>query len=185
MFDECFSAVFDRCARRKRLILVLAAILTAGAAIGLRSISLENNLELMLPADDQIRRSMRFLQESHFSDDVIVSLELGSPDRSTQELIQAARQLERDLRPPMVTDVVSGVSGTDMVDEMMSLLERVPELLDEDALSRIDEQLTEEGVKKSLRRSYRQLVGPGSTFFTPFVRADPLGISFGVLRSLQ
>ena len=185
MFDECFSAVFDRCARRKRLILGLAAILTAAAAIGLQSISLENNLELMLPADDQIRRSMRFLQESNFSDDVIVSLALRSPDRSTEELIQAARQLERDLRPPLVTGVVSGVSGTDMVDEMKSLLEHVPELLDEDALSRIDEQLTEEGVKRSLRRSYRQLVSPASTFFAQFVRSDPLGISFGILRSLQ
>ena len=76
MFNEYFSILFDSCSRRKRLIAGLAAILTAAAAIGLQWISLENDLELMLPADQEVRRSLRFLQESHFSDDVIVSLEL-------------------------------------------------------------------------------------------------------------
>jgi predicted exporter len=185
MFNECFSALFDSCSRWKRLIAGLAAIVTAAAAMGLGSISLENNLELMLPADDQIRRSMRFLQESNFSDDIIVSLELRSSDRSAEELLQATGQLERALRPPLVTGVVSGVAGTDMVDETLSLLKHVPELLDQGALSRIDEQLTVEGVEKNLRRSYRQLVSPASTFLAPFVRSDPLGISFGILGSLQ
>ena len=89
MFDECFAAVSDACTRRKRLIVGLAATLTAAAASGLGSISLENDLELMLPGDDQVRRSIRFLQESRFSDNVVVSLELKSPDRSSADLIQA------------------------------------------------------------------------------------------------
>ena len=185
MFNECFSILFDSCSRWKRLIAGLAAILTVAAAFGLGSISLENDLELMLPGDDQIRRSMSFLRESHFSDDVIVSLELRSPDRSAEDLIRVAEQLERGLRAPLVTGVVSGVSRTAMADEIRSLLEYVPELLDAEALSKIDEQLTPEGVGRSLRRSYRQLVSPASTFFTQFVRSDPLGISFGILRSLQ
>jgi len=185
MFNEYFSILFDSCSRRKRLIAGLAVILTAAAALGIQWISLENDLELMLPADEGIRRSLRFLQESHFSDDVIVSLELRSRDHSPEELIQAAGRLERALGPPLVTGVVSGVSRTDMVDETLALLKHVPELLDEEALSRIDEQLTAEGVQKSLRRSYRQLVKPASTFLAPFLRSDPLGISFGILGSLQ
>ena len=92
----------------------------------------------MLPGDEPIRRSLRFLQESHFSDDVIVSLTLRSSDRSPEDLIRAARQLEGSLGPPLVTEVVSGVSGTDMVDETRLLLRHLPELLDEDALRRID-----------------------------------------------
>jgi len=185
MFNEYFSILFDGCSRQKRLIAGLAAILTAAAAIGLQWISLENDLELMLPADQEVRRSLRFLQESDFSDDVIVSLALRSPDRSPEELIQAAGELERVLGPPLVTGVVSGVSETHMVDETLALLTHLPELLDEDALSRIDEQLTAEGVEESLRRSYRQLVKPASTLFAAFLRSDPLGIGFGVLGSLQ
>jgi predicted exporter len=185
MFNECFSLVFDGCSRRKRLMAGLAAILTAAAAIGLESLSLENDLELMLPGDEQVRRSMRFLRESRFSDDVVVSLELKSPDRSPADLIRAAGQLEELLGPPLVTGVVSGVSSVDMVDGVLSLLEHVPELVDERLLSQVDGELTPEGVTRSLRRNYRQLVTPASTFMTPFVRSDPLGVSSGILGSLQ
>ncbi len=185
MFDEWFSLIFDACRRRKRLMMGLAAILTAAAAIGIQWISLGNDLELMLPGDDQVRRSMRFLRESRFSDDVVVSLELRSPDRSSTDLIRAAGRLERSLEPPLVTGVVSGVPGVDMIEGVLSLLEHVPELIDERALSRVDHQLTPEGVTGSLRRSYRQLVTPASSFMTPFVRSDPLGVSSGILSSLQ
>ena len=90
MFNDFFSLVFDGCSRRKRLITGLAAVLTVAAAIGLESISLENDLELMLPGDEQVRRSMRFLRESRFSDDVVVSLGLRSPGRSPADLIRAS-----------------------------------------------------------------------------------------------
>lgn len=185
MFDRCFSAVFDSCSQWKRLLLGMATIVTAAAAIGLGSISLEKNLGLMLPGDDQIRRAMQFLQESHFSDDVIISLEVSSSDRSSDDLIRAARQLEGILGPPLVSGVVSGVSGTDMVGEILSLLEHVPALLDESALSRLDSQLDSDAVNRSLRRNYRLLVTPGSTLMTPVVRSDPLGISAEVLGSLK
>ncbi len=185
MFDDWFSLVFDACSRRRRLILGLAAVLTGAAALGLASISLENDLESMLPGDDRVRQSIRFLQESRFSADVVVSLGLRSPDRSSTDLVEASVRLERLLGPPLVTGVVSGVSGGDMVDGMLSFLERVPELIDEGALSRIDRQLTPEGVSESLRRNYRQLATPASAFMVPFIRSDPLGISSGILRSLQ
>jgi predicted exporter len=185
MFDENFSILFDACARRRRLIVALAVALTAVAAVGLQWISLDDNLELMLPGNEAIHRSLRFLQESHFSDDVIVSLELKSPDRSPEELIQAARRLEGSLRPPLVTGVVSGISEGDVVDETVSLLRYLPELVDESALSRIDAQLNAEGIERSLRRSYRLLANPASALLTPFVRSDPLGIGSGVFNSLR
>jgi predicted exporter len=185
MFDECFSILFDGCSRRKRLITGLAAGIAVAAALGLGAISLENDLELMLPADEGIRRSMRFLQESHFSDDVIISLGLRSAAGSPEKLLHAAKKLERSLGPPLVTGVVSGASGADVVGETRSLLRHLPELLDEEALSRIDQELTAEGVDRNLRRSYRQLVRPVSTFLSPFLRGDPLGLSLGVLGSFQ
>lgn len=185
MFNEWFSLIFDACSRRKRLMVGLAALLTVAAAIGLESISLENDLELMLPGNEQVRRSMRFLRESRFSDDVVVSLRLESPSQSSADLIRAAEQLERLLGPPLVTGVVSGVSSVDMVGGVLSLLEHVPELVDERVLARVDGELTPEGVTRSLRRNYRQLVTPASTFMTPFVRSDPLGVSSGILGSMQ
>ena len=185
MFDRWFSLLFDLCSGRRRLMLGLAAILTAAAAVGAGSLSLANDLELMLPGDDQIRRSMRFLRESHFSDDVVVSLERRSSDASLEDLIRAADQLERSLEPPLVTEVVSGVSGGDLFEDLLSLVKHLPELVDEPALSRIDARISPDGVEESLRANYRKLVSPSSAFMAPFVRSDPLGISSELLGSLR
>lgn len=167
------------------MVVSLMAVVTVGAAIDLRSISLDNNVDAMLPGDDEIRRSMRFLRESQLSDKVIISLELKPSEHSAQDLLRAGVELEERLGPPFVTDVVGGISGTDIVEEMLSILRYVPQLLDEEALFRIGRQITPEGVAASLRRNFQQLVGPASTFMMPLVRSDPLGISFEVLRSLQ
>jgi predicted exporter len=185
VFDECFAGIFDAVSRRKWLVVAVVAVVTVGAGIDLRSISLDNNIELMLPEDGEIRRSMRFLRESHFSDKVIISLEVKPSDDSPQELVRAVGELGGYLGPPFVTDVVTGVSTTDMVEETLFLVRYVPQLLDERALLRISDQITPEGVEVSLRRNFRQLLGPASTFMTPLIRSDPLGISFVVLRSLQ
>ena len=185
MFDRCFSLLFDAFSRRKRMLVGLAVIVTAVAGIGLKSISLNNDIGFMLPLDEDIRRSISFLRESHFSDSVVISLALKSSDYSPQDLIQAVDQLEGHLGPPLVTKVVSRVSGADIAEEMLSFLKHAPQLLDERALSRIDDQLTSEGVKESLRSNYRKLASPASAFMMPFVRSDPLGMSSDILRSLH
>jgi hypothetical protein len=185
VFDECFSRIFDGVSRHKRLVVTLVIVATVAAGIGLKSISLENNVRLMLPGDDEIRRSMRFLQESHFSDKVVISLELDSANRFPAGLRQAVGQLEEDLGPPLVTEVVSGVPETDVVEEVLSFLKHVPQLLDEADLSRIDDQISPEGVRTSLRGNFRKLATPASAFMMPFIRSDPLGIGSDALRSLQ
>ncbi len=185
MFDECFGGIFDAVSRRKRLVVALVAVVAVAAGIDLKSITFDNNIEMMLPGDDEIARSIRFLRESHFSDKVVMSLEVEPSDHSAQELLRAVGELKGHLGPPLVTDVVTGVSRTDMVEEALSLVRYVPQLLDERDLSRIADQISPEGVEVSLRRNFRQLLGPASTFMTPLIRSDPLGISFGFLRSLQ
>ena len=47
MFNECFSAIFDAVSRRRGLVVGLAAVVTVAAAIDLRSISLDDNIELI------------------------------------------------------------------------------------------------------------------------------------------
>ncbi|MFW9817800.1 MAG: hypothetical protein ACFFEW_17935, partial [Candidatus Thorarchaeota archaeon] len=185
MFDECFSRIFDGVSRGKRLVVTLVIVATVAAGIGLRSISLENDVRLMLPADDEIHRSMRFLQDSHFSDKVIISLEVESASRFPAGLREAVGQLRESLGPPLVTEVVSGISRIDVVGEMLSFLKHVPQLLDEAALARIDERISPEGVRASLRGNFRKLATPASTFMMPFIRSDPLGIGSDALRSLQ
>ena len=118
MFDKYFSRVYNSVQRRKWLVVWLLGIVTAAAVIGLRSVSFDNSVELMLPGNDEVLRSMNFLRKSHFSDKVILSLGLESPGYTTQDLIRVVDRLVESLRPPLVTDVVSGILLTKEVDEM-------------------------------------------------------------------
>ncbi len=118
MFDKYFSRIHDSIYRRKWLVVGLLGIVTAAAVIGLRSVSFDNNVELMLPENDEVLRSINFLRKSHFSDKVILSLGLESPGYTTQDLSRVVDRLVESLRPPLVTDVVSGISLTREVDEI-------------------------------------------------------------------
>ncbi|MDM8525429.1 hypothetical protein QUF80_18840 [Desulfococcaceae bacterium HSG8] len=192
MFDNYFSLVFDKSREYRWVIVGLTGILILGSLIGLRFISFENDIGVMLPGNETVLRSIRFLRESDFSDKVILSLELHPRPGTSQEdthnirdLINAADNLAESLKPPLVTDVVYSVAGTDMMEEMHNFLKYAPQLIDEAAISRIGARITPENVKKTLRQNYRQLLTPASAFTTPFIRSDPLGIKSGLLQSLQ
>lgn len=171
--------------RRKCIICVIAAAIIFISVIGLKFISFHNNIELMLPANPEILRSIRFLRESNLSDKVILSLRLKSSKYTTNDLIQAVDQLKNSLNPPLITDVVSGVSKADIMQEMHSFMRYVPQMLSEHDLSKIDGQITHEGVRTSLSKDYQQLLTPGSGFVTPFIRSDPLGVKSGFLNNIQ
>jgi predicted exporter len=185
VFNEYFAAIFDTLSRRKRVVVGLAVVATVASGIGVKSLSLDNNVELMLPGNDEIRRSIRFLRESHFSDKVIISLAMEPSDQSQEELFQAVRQLEGQLGPPFVSKVVSGFFEADILSQTLSSLNNFPQLFDEAASSRIDSQITPEGVKAILRTNFRQLINPASAFFAPLVQSDPLGIGSEIFRSLH
>ncbi|MEW6379955.1 MAG: hypothetical protein AB1611_10160 [bacterium] len=174
-----------RIQRRKYLFPGLIGVIILASALGLRSISFDNNVESMLPADEEVVRSIRFFRESDLSDKVFISLGIKSSGHSTKELIQAVDQLAASLRSPLVTEVMTGVSETEMLSEIDTLLTGFPQLASQKDLCRIDRLLTPQGVKDSLARDFQHLLTPASSFMVPFIRSDPLGIKARVLGNLR
>ena len=72
-----------------------------------------------------------------------------------------------------------------MATEMISYLHYAPQLLGVESASKMKIMLTPESVKEKLRFIYRQSLSPGSSFFMPFLRADPLGLFSGILRNIE
>jgi len=185
VIDDHFFRLYGSIQRSKWLVAVLAAVVIIAAVIGLKSVSFDNNIELMLPGNDEVYRSIRFLRESNLSDKVILSLELKSSEYTTKDLIAAVKKLKKSLGPPLVTDVISGIPENNVVEEMLELLKYAPQLIDEPNLLLIEKQINPSGVKESLQNNYRQFLTPASTFVIPFIRSDPLGIYSNILCSLQ
>jgi len=169
----------------KKVIIIAALLLIIASVTGILFISFNNDMELMLPGDNDIRRSMSFLRESNFANKIIISLGLNDSTHSETDLIREVDRLAQSFAPPFISDVMKSISESDTANEMFSFLRYTPQLTDEQSLKKIDSQLNDEGIKSILQKNYRQFISPSSMFITPILRSDPLGIKTGILSSLQ
>ncbi len=185
MSGNYFSRIYDFIQARKSLVFGLLGIGIVFSIIGLKFVKYNNNIELMLPRDVEVQNIMRFLREANFSDKLIISLKLKDQKHTTQDLIAASDGLAAAIKSPLVTEVLGSVSTSNVMSEMTSFMKYTPQLLGPESLAEITARITESGVKDRLKFVYRQSLAPGSSFMMPFLRADPLGISSGILRSIE
>jgi len=184
MFDKYFLLFYQFAHHHKKWILGLVFLITVAAGVRLLYTRYEGNIDLMLPPDKDIMRSMDFLRDSSLSDKMIVSLALTDPDRTKKDLFIAADQLAASLTPPLFTKVISGFSVTDVMEEF-SILRYAPQVLGEQDLAIIDSQINEKTVSQKMRGIYRQSLRPESIFMSTLSRVDPLGIKLLLLDKLR
>jgi uncharacterized protein len=184
MFDRLFAFLFQLVHNQKRLVIGSVLVLTIAAGIGLFFIRYEGNIDLMLPPDPEVSRSINFLRDSSLSDKIIVSLALTDPTKSKKDLFLAADELAASLRPPLFTKVLSGFSVADVMEEF-SLLQYAPQVLDKEDLDSINKDITAPRVSERLGAIYRQSLRPESIFMSSLSRTDPLNIKLLILAKLR
>jgi uncharacterized protein len=182
--DRWFLRVFEAVSRNKRLVLALLALLVVTAGFSLRWVPFENSLDLMLPDRSEARRMLQLLREANFSDKVVITLEAEGVQADSADLLAAADHLAASLQPPLVTRVVSEFSNPDIVEDFVFFLRNLPQLLDSNDLATVGSQLTPDGVARSLRARYLQLMKPEGLFMGSAIRADPLDLGGIVSRKI-
>ncbi len=186
MFDRLFSLLFEFVHHRKKLVIGSVLAVTVAAGAGLFFIRFEGNIDLMLPPDPEVSRSINFLRDSSLSDKIVISLALTDASKNKKDLFQAVDQLAASLTPPLFTKVISGFSVGDVMEEF-SLLRYAPQVLSEEDLAAVDKQITTPVVSEKMRGIYLQSLRPESIFTSSLSRTDPLGIKtllLGKLRAL-
>ena len=186
MSGDLFSRIHDLVQKRKGIVIGLLGVLIVASIIGLKFVKYNNNIEVMLPQNAAVQNTMRFLREANFSDKLVISLKLNDELHNTQDLVLASDQLAASIKSsPMVKQVISSISASNMASEMISFLKYAPQLLGPESLSKIESQMTPGSIKERLKFIYRQSLSPGSSFLMPFLRADPLGLFSGILRNIE
>ena len=185
MFSELFAGLFDSLSKHKNPAAIIAVIVIIVSGLGLYFIRFDNNVEMMLPDNDDIHKSMRFLRESDISDKVILSFNLKSSRHKTVDLIAAVDNFCASLNTPLITDVVTGIAESNIMGDMLDFLKYVPQLTDQKALNEIEEQITPQGVKKALFNNYRNMLAPSGSFMSGFISSDPLGVNYKYLHALS
>lgn len=184
MFDKRFRLIYAFVENKKKPVLLLVVLLIAAASIGLPFYQFEGNIDLMLPNDRDIHRSIDFLRDSKLSDKVIISLALTSPDKTRKDLFNAVDQLAASLQPSLFSKVITGISALNVMDAL-SVINYAPQMLGEKDLSFIDSRINAAGISEKLQGIYRQSLKPESIFMTSMSRTDPLGIRLLLLDKLR
>lgn len=184
MFDKYFSLLYPFVLQHKKWVLGFVLLVTVAAGVGLSFVRYEGNIDIMLPPDKEISRSMNFLRDSSLSDKIIISLSLTDSGKNKKDLFLAVDQLASTLQPPFFTRVISGFSIVDVMEEF-SLLRYAPQILGEQDLASIDGQINKTTVDQKMRAIYRQSLRPESIFMTSLSRTDPLGIKVLLLDKLR
>lgn len=170
---------------RRLLATGALAALVVAASVGLRFLGYSNDLGLMLPSDPGVQRTMRFLRESNLSREIVISLALRDGAYTTRDLIQATDRLIGSIHTPLVTEVTGTLVGSDAMQDMSAFLRYTPQLLSDEAFAAMTNRLTADGVRGRCKAIYLQCLQPVSSFTVPFMRADPLGASDGLLRDFS
>jgi predicted exporter len=184
MFDKYFLMLYQLVLRQKKRVIGFVVLATIVAGAGLYFIRYEGNIDIMLPPDKEISRSMDFLRDSSLSDKIIISLALTDPGKNKKDLFLAVDRLAAALRPPFFTKVISGFSVVDVMEEF-SILRYAPQVLGEQDLASIDSLINKTTVEQKMREIYRQSLRPESIFMSSLSRMDPLGIKVLLLDKLR
>ena len=184
MFDRVFSLLTTFVRQQKNWVLLLVLMVTAATGAGLYFTRYEGNIDLMLPPDKDIARSMDFLRGSSFSDKIIVSVTLTDPAKTRKDLFLAVDQLAASLTAPLFIKVVSGFPLANVMDEF-SILHYAPQVLGAQDLETIDGLINNKTVSRKMRGIYLQSMRPESVFTSSMSRSDPLGIRMLLLEKMR
>ncbi|NVN97878.1 MAG: MMPL family transporter [Geobacteraceae bacterium] len=184
MFDRLFLLVYEAVHRHKKRTLTAVVLVTLLFTAILPFIRYEGSIDLMLPPDREITRSMNFLKDSNLSDKMVVSLALTDSSMGKRELFEAVDSLAASLKKPYFKKVMTGFSVGNLMEEF-SVLQYGPQILGDEEMSQIAAMLTPENVSKKIKGIYLQSMRPDGIFTASMSRTDPLGIKLMILNKLK
>jgi len=185
MIDKLFSQIYEAINKHRAMSLAVIIVIALACSYGLFLIPFDNDVESMLPANEEFSKSLEFLRESDFSDKVILSLGLKSQEKDTQDIITAACSLKQRLKPPYIEQVNEGLFESDILEEMKGFLAYVPQIITASELLEIEDKIDAKAVEAQLKSKYNRMLAPSSIFLGYFLSNDPISVKSNHLKSVQ
>src|ERR1035437_9572668 len=107
---EGYQRLWEAIARRRKLVAGVLGLLILASIIGIGRLSYNDNIDVMLPADAVVQRTMRFLRSANLSHDVIISLRLNNSRHSSQELLDVTERLLRSFDSPLTSQPLGNLT---------------------------------------------------------------------------
>ncbi|TRO66424.1 MMPL family transporter [Christiangramia sabulilitoris] len=152
------------------------------------NIELEEDITKLIPAGEKQQLIKRILEETDFSDKIIVSISAGQEMQSPDLLVAYANEFTQILDQDF-SDVILEVKGKvpekDIRQVYNFVYNNLPLFLEQENYDLITNRLKEDSISSRLGSAYRQLMSPTGFVTKDYILKDPLGFANLGLARLQ
>ncbi len=186
-----FQWAYKVLSKNRKIFTVFVIILFLIIGYFAQKIRLEEDITKMMPAGENSDDLQFVLQNSPFSEKIIINVFLKDSDAqpSPDSLIKFADRLVSEitgqLMPVYINEINYKISDDLFFDVFQKIYNNLPLFLEEEDYITIDSLLEPDKLDKTLSNNYKALVSPASMVLKKFIKADPAGISYIVLNKLK
>jgi 1-acyl-sn-glycerol-3-phosphate acyltransferase len=172
--------------KNKFLSIAVAVILFLFLGFFASRISFQENINQLIPSNDQSGVTSKVLEQVNFADKItiIISREKGSTDDLTQYANSFIDSLDTNCTP-FVEKVQGKIEDENIQETFEFVYANLPLFLDQKDYTVIESKLQKDSVAASVAANYKSLISPAGLISKDFILQDPLGISFIALKKLQ
>ncbi len=175
----------------KKYFLYFVMILSLATLLFFSSkVKLQENFLQMLPEDKNTEQLKHFLENSKFSDRIIVCVSSKDTSKSAEpeKLVELADTFAEQLKNkfPEYIESINYQAEDNSITTLLSVIDNnLPIFLEDKDYLSIDTLITKEGIHKKIEYNYRTLVGPAGIGLKKFILQDPLGLNFIAYKKLD
>jgi len=174
--------------QHKKAAILVGVLFLATITFLASRITLEEDITSLIPSGEQQNILKKVLDQTEFSDKIIVTVSADSsledPDELTQYSQQFIDSINQEL-PEYVEEIQGKVPEEGIREIYNFVFQHLPLFLNESDYTEIQNRLDKDSLKDRLKENYKSLISPTGLVTKEYLFKDPLSISALGLKKLE
>jgi predicted exporter len=185
LYNKLLFDLYNYFSPQKPIIYAATLATVMVSIVAFYNLNVHEDIRSMLP-DDKSDAALNFklLQQAPFSRKVIINLK-GGAHTPGSDLIDAVDRLALSMTPPFFSRVVTGPGESMSLEFIPWLVKAGPNLFTDQDLEKIEQKLTTEYIRRSLKGLYTKLLTAEGSAMKGLFQIDPLDLRTRGLEKLR
>ncbi|APG59514.1 MMPL family transporter [Christiangramia salexigens] len=189
--NRYFLNIYNFLNKRKSLGLIMLLAYLMGLGFIASRIQFEEDITKLIPAGEKQKVYKKILQNTDFSDKLIISVSSDSTNIQPDSLVAYAEELDLVLRnelAPYIESIQGKVPDSNISGIYNFVYDNLPIFLNSEDYTAINHKLPQDSIRSNLASGYRRLLSPTGLVTKNYFFKDPLnitGLGLEKLRELQ
>lgn len=183
-----FIAIYNLLSKRSILFYAILILLIGGIAVSVSRLKLVEDIRAIIPQDVRIDKINMVLNESSFSDKIVINLSHQNPDiTNPEQLIKSAEKLAGNLKrnTSHIKSIQFRMAQNSFQDIYDFIYNHLPFYLTQKDYQHIERHLTDQELHLTLEKAFKTLISPSGMALKKYIFKDPLNITPRAMKRLE